>query len=417
MNILIIGSGGREHAIADAFARSPKVKKIIVSPGNDGIGGIYECVKLCSHRDIADYCETSRIDLVFVGNEQPVEDGLTDFLRERGLRVVGPSQAAGRIETSKAFAKDLMQRHNVPSARYGKANSADEARSLIAEFGYPVVIKADGLSAGKGVYILEDSTAMEDALGALYSKTDKEGVIVEEFLSGWELSLFAITDGTDFCTTVFSQDHKQLYDNDMGPNTGGMGAVAPLEEGEAYREQIELEIIKPVIDAMREEAYPFCGVLYCGLMITREGPKVLEFNCRWGDPEAEAVLPLLKTDMVEICEAIIEGKISEIRLEWKPGCSVTLVLASRGYPAKPDTGYPIRISDPLESIISYAGVKAGSDCLVNNGGRVIMLTALGKDLMEARKIVYTDAQKIDFDGKYYRGDIGLRSNTFSIGLE
>ncbi|MCD8479523.1 MAG: phosphoribosylamine--glycine ligase [Candidatus Cloacimonetes bacterium] len=279
MKVLIIGSGGREHAIADAFGRSSICEKLYVSPGNAGIAIEHECLALDDQHKILSFCQKEGIDLVFIGPEQPIAEGLSDFLRQHKVKVFAPSQAAARLETSKAFAKDLMQRHQVPTARYQMVYDITEAKAVLAEFSLPVVLKADGLAAGKGVEIAHSfEQAVTICRELLAQKSGSTGVLVEEFLKGWEVSLFAITDGRDYQTTLFAQDHKQLYDNDLGPNTGGMGAYCPVAEAEPYRKAIEQDILKPVLAAMRDEGCPYTGVLYLGLMITKEGPKVIEFN-------------------------------------------------------------------------------------------------------------------------------------------
>lgn len=410
MKILIIGSGGREHALANAFAQSPRLESLVVSPGNAGIARYYTCVQLSGFAEIKQYCLKTAVDFVFIGGEQPVADGLTDYLRASGIRVIGPSQAAGRIETSKAFSKALMKKYAIPTAEYVRAGTYEEACSLLGSFSFPVVLKADGLAAGKGVFIADSREEASDALLYLFQNPGKEGVIIEEYLLGWEVSLFSFCDGRNHLSTIFSQDHKQLYDNDCGPNTGGMGVLAPIPEAEPYRDEIEDKIISPILKAMQLEGCPFTGVLYCGLMITSGGPKVLEFNCRWGDPEAEAVLPLLDTDLVDICEAIDKQELDNLKLNWLDKTAVTVVLSSRNYPGTPDTGYPISLDGDIASTICYAGVSHNGDTLINSGGRVMMLTALGEDLMQAREQVYRDAGKVSFEGKYFRKDIGLRSN-------
>lgn len=410
MKVLIIGSGGREHALADAFARSSKLESLVVSPGNAGIAQSYQCIKLNSFSEIENYCLKTAIDCVFIGGEQPVADGMTDYLRAAGIKVIGPSQAAGRIETSKAFAKALMHKHSIPTASFERAASYEEACRAVESFSYPLVIKADGLAAGKGVYIVDSPKEADEALLCLFKSPNEEGVIIEEYLLGWEVSLFSICDGKNHINTIFSQDHKQLYDNDCGPNTGGMGVLAPIPEAEPYRDEIETKIISPILKAMQLESCPFTGVLYCGLMITSGGPKVLEFNCRWGDPEAEAVLPLLNTDLVDICQAIDKQELDRLNLNWLDKTAITVVLASKNYPGTPQTGYPITMEKDISSKLCFAGVSQNEEALVNSGGRVIMLTALGDDLMQARERAYRDVEKIRFEGMYFRKDIGLRSN-------
>lgn len=411
MNILIIGSGAREHALADCFSRSPRIHKLIVSPGNAGIALEHNVKSLPGAESIYRFCQENLIDYVVIGGEQPVADGVTDFLRERGIRCIGPSRVAGQIETSKTFAKDIMAKGGVPTARYMPVTGQRDLDQAVAEYGFPLVLKADGLAGGKGVHIVQDKAEADAAILQLFELTGQQGVIAEEFLQGWELSLFAICDGSNYKTTVFSQDHKQLYDHDLGPNTGGMGAIAPVLEGEPYREQIEKEIIEPVIRIMREQGTPFQGFLYCGLMITSSGPKVLEFNCRWGDPEAEAVLPLLDTDLIEICQAIDAGKVNELELRWKNMHSIAVILASPGYPTKPHTGDPITVTELTRSKVFWAGVRLENGALVTAGGRVAAVCALGEDPLEARDKAYGDLDKINFTGKTFRRDIGLRSNS------
>jgi len=368
---------------------------------------------LISKQEIHRFCVENKIDFVVIGGEQPVADGLTDHLREQGIRCIGPSRSAGRIETSKTFAKEIMRLGNVPTARFCQVTDLESALSAGATYGYPLVLKADGLAAGKGVLIVKDEQEANQVIENFFRSNHTQGVIAEEYLQGWELSLFAICDGTNFQTTIFSQDHKQLYDHDLGPNTGGMGAIAPVPEGEIYRAGIEAKIISPVIRTMREQGCPFSGFLYCGLMITPDGPKVVEFNCRWGDPEAEAVLPLLETDLTDICLAIADETVDSLELSWKERYAAAVVLASRGYPAKPETGFPISMEDQIGSEVYWAGVALRDGTLVTNGGRVLAVTGIGDDPLQARDIAYRDLMKIKFDGMTYRRDIGLRSNSFT----
>lgn len=413
MNVLIIGSGGREHAIADAFSRSKIVSSIRVSPGNAGIAREFNCLDLDTDDKILAYCQSEAIDLVFIGPEQPIAAGLSDLLRGRGIKVFAPSQAAARLETSKAFAKELMTRYSVPTARYKMIHAPEEIEDVLQDFAFPVVLKADGLAAGKGVVIAssysEATTVCRDLLS---QKSGSTGVLAEEFLEGWEVSLFAITDGKDYQTTLFAQDHKQLCDHDLGPNTGGMGAYCPVYEAEAYRGAIERDILEPVLAAMREEGCPYTGVLYMGLMITMEGPKVIEFNCRFGDPETQALLPLLLTDFAEVCRAVTDHEVAKLSLLWEDQVCLAVVLAAEGYPGSYVKGIKLDLPS-LHSRPYFAGVASKNDSLVSSGGRVMALVAKASDLASARALVYHDVDSMPGEALICRRDIGLRENTLS----
>ncbi len=404
MKVLIIGSGGREHTLAAALATDHH--KILVAPGNAGIAREFDCLPLHSVNDVLQWCKASHPAFVLIGPEQPLADAWADILSEAGIPCVGPSQAAARIESSKVFAKDLMARNGIPTASYCCCDDPEQARAyILTQNKYPIVIKADGLSAGKGVAIAETKSEAMQALAALSGK-----VVVEEYLSGWEVSLFALTDGESFQTTLFVQDHKQLEDGDKGPNTGGMGAYCPVAEAEPYRTQIEESIIEPTLKALRDEGCPYRGFLYCGLMITAEGPKVLEFNCRLGDPETQTLLPLLETPLTEICMAILEKRVKDLKLVWSDQSSVCVILSSRGYPGTYQKGYPIAITRDIECLTRYSGVAEVKKGLVTSGGRVLALVGIGKDVKEARHKVYRDIDAVEFEGKYYRKDIALREN-------
>lgn len=410
MKVLIIGSGGREHAIADAFGRAADTEKIYVSPGNAGIAQEYSCVKLDTHSQIRDFCKSEEIDLVFIGPEQPICEGLSDYLREEGIWVFAPSQKAARLESSKAFAKYIMSKYDVPTARYSLVKSMEEMGTKIEEYGLPVVLKADGLAAGKGVIIANNYEEAQAAAAELFATSaGATGILVEEYLKGWEVSLFAITDGTDYVTTLFAQDHKQLYDGDTGPNTGGMGAHAPVKSAEEYRMAIERDILKPVLKAMREEKCPYTGILYMGLMITESGAKVIEFNCRLGDPETQALLPLLKSDITEICRRVRDRKIAGMKLKWEAAVCIAVVLAAEGYPGQYLKGIELN-KLRAESQVFYAGVASKNTKLISSGGRVLSLVAKGENIQEARKKVYTDLEKLSEPRLIYRKDIGLREN-------
>ncbi len=409
MNILVIGSGGREHSIAECFAKSKQIKRVIVAPGNAGIALQYECANLQTQEEIYNFCVQNLIDLVFVGPEKPIADGLADYLNEKGVAVIAPVKFAAQLESSKIFAKNLMQEKGVPTAAFKIAKTIPQALEHIDYVGFPAVIKNDGLAGGKGVFIVKNPAEAQEALKKI--NFSEKGVVVEEFLQGWEVSLFAITDGWAFKTTIFAQDHKQLYAGDKGPNTGGMGAYAPVYEAEKYRKQIEEEIINPVLMAMRELGHLYKGILYCGLMITKEGPKVMEFNCRLGDPEAQVVLPLLETDFVEICQAILQGEINLVELKFKDKTALGVVLASEGYPFTYNKGFPLSLPADLSGIY-FSGVEKGENGLVTSGGRVLCAVGMGKDLNEAREEAYSKVQQITFENRIFRQDIGLRKNTF-----
>jgi len=413
MKVLIIGSGAREHALAIAFTRSHRVTEVVVSPGNAGLGQEFKCVTLNSFDQIATFCHDESIDLVFIGPEIPISEGLSDFLRGIGIPVVAPSQAAARLETSKAFAKTLMLENAIPTAEYKLIKDIDQIEESLKGCSYPLVLKADGLAAGKGVIIVNNYFEAMDACRSLFNQVcGASGIVAEEYLQGWEASLFVITDGEDYQCTLFSQDHKQLHDLDMGPNTGGMGAICPVPEAEAYREEIETSIVKPVLQAMQDQGCPYQGILYLGLMVTKAGVKVIEFNCRLGDPETQALLPLLKTDMIEICEAILKHRVKDLVLDWEDQLCIAVVMAASGYPGEYQKGLPIYIPE-LSSQVYFAGVSRDGEQLLTNGGRVLTVAGKGNDLAQVREAVYHDVNKINFEGRFFRTDIGLRANQLS----
>jgi phosphoribosylamine--glycine ligase len=349
-----------------------------------------------------------------VGPELPLAEGLSDHLRSQGIKVIGPSKAAARIESSKIFAKSLMSKYNIPTSRYAVFSNYEEACDALNTWSYPVVIKADGLAAGKGVYIArtqaEASQKVSDLMQDKILGESGSQIIIEEFLSGWEVSLFAFTDGENYLTTIFSQDHKQLYDDDQGPNTGGMGAYAPVPEAEIFKNEIEKNVIEPTLKALKDEGCPFQGILYIGLMITSEGPKVIEYNCRLGDPEAQTILPLLETDLVDICRALLNHNIKELELKWSSKTAVCVYAVGREYPHHKSANVPIVFSAHMDSHAFYGGVSIHEHDLVTNGGRIIAITSIGLSKAEARTKVYHDLNKVFFDGMHYRKDIGLREN-------
>jgi len=412
LKVLIIGSGGREHALAEAFARSAYHPEVILAPGNAGIATQYKCIPHDGFGQITTFIQNENIDLVLIGPEQPIAAGLSDHLRTQGIKVVAPSQAAGRLESSKAFAKELMHKHHIPTARFTMVFDEQEAEAAMKEFGFPVVIKADGLASGKGVGVvssLREGIEFYQQLKATGECT-LGGVVIEEYLRGWEVSLFAVCDGDSFKTMLFAQDHKQLEDHDRGPNTGGMGAYAPVPEAEMYRKPIAEKIIDPVLIAMKSEGYPYEGFLYCGLMITAEGPKVIEFNCRLGDPEAEVILPLLQTDMIDICQAILEKNVDDLLLEFRKDTALGVVLAAEGYPGLPMKGIPLAEECDQSPGIYFSGVAQNAGKLVSSGGRIMCVVGMGTDLIQARQEAYSKVGRLAKPGMVFRRDIGLRQN-------
>lgn len=415
MKILIIGSGAREHAIAETFHRSSHQPHVIVSPGNAGIAREFETAELQSFEDIEDCCIIENIDFVLIGPEQPLADGLSDHLRSQGIKVIGPSKAAARIESSKVYAKNLMQKCGIPTSGFAVFSDAETAIGYLESRTYPLVIKADGLAAGKGVYVVQDKDSAVQKINHLIreKKLGAAGtnIVIEDYLQGWEVSLFAFTDGENYKTTIFCQDHKQLNDGDTGPNTGGMGAYAPVPEAEIYRTEIERKIVEPVLRALKEEGNPFQGILYIGLMITNNGPQVVEFNCRFGDPEAQTILPLLETDLVDVCQAILNQQISSLELKWLNKNAICVYAVSKEYPNKSESRNPIVFSAHMDSYAYYNAVAMQDNELVSNGGRILAVTSLGFSKAEARNKIYHDLNKVFFEGMHFRKDIGLRENT------
>lgn len=417
MKVLVVGGGGREHAIVWKLAKSPQIDEIYTAPGNPGIGRLATCVNIAVEDipGLAELAKKNSIDLTVVGPEAPLVAGIVDEFENRGLTVFGPNKAAAQIEGSKIFSKNLMKKYNIPTADYKVFEDPNDAISYIDTAPMPIVVKADGLAAGKGVIIAPDrSTAKEAVKTMMIDKAfGKSGsrIVLEEYLEGPEVTVLAFCDGKRTVPMVSSRDHKRVFDNNKGPNTGGMGAVSPAP---AYTSEIaeivERDIIQRTIDAMASEGAPFQGILYTGLMITKNGPKVLEYNCRFGDPEAQVVIPRLKTDLVEVMQAVINGDLTNVKIEWKNEVAVCVVIASGGYPGHYETGKFISGLDDAEkngSIVFHAGTAEKDGKIATAGGRVLGVTALGKDLAEARKLAYESVSKIHFEGMHYRKDIGL----------
>lgn len=414
MKVLIIGSGAREHALAYQFSRSKQIEELFVSPGNGGIALFFPTVSLKSHAEMIEFVHNKKIDFVVVGPEQPLAEGVVDELQAVGIAVVGPTKKAARIESSKRFAKELMQQYGIPTAKFATFSNSHDAITYCAEQSYPLVIKADGLAAGKGVVIVQNYAEAQKVLHEMmdemcYGKAANQ-IVIEEFMEGWEASIFAISDGEYFQTTLFAQDHKRLLDGDEGPNTGGMGAYAPVHRAEPYRETVEKEIVQPILKAMQEQGCPFAGFLYVGLMITNEGPKVVEFNCRLGDPETQVILPLLETDLVEVCMAIIQHRVDELELRWKDKFAVTIVGAAKGYPNTYEKNRQIMLSSDYlaapERCVYFAGARLEEGKLLTNGGRVFSATVVDSCLETAKNGAYQLLKEVAFAGMQFRNDIG-----------
>jgi len=420
MKVLVIGGGGREHALCSAIRRSARVTEVVCAPGNGGIGAVSRCVAV-DQKDLSDLLrvvESERPDLTVVGPELPLSLGLADAMQSRGRAVFGPTREAAMIETSKAHAKRFMQRHTIPTAAYAVCESRQEAQEALEMFHLPVVIKADGLAGGKGVLICEDKVAAEQAIADLFSGqllgSAEKTVIVEEHLTGEELSFLALSDGKHATPLVPAQDHKRIGEGDTGPNTGGMGAYSTDTMVDAQMsEWILHHIAQKAVDGMAEEETPFVGVLYCGLMMTAKGPMVLEFNARFGDPETQTILPRMESDLVEALEACVEGRLSETEFRWKPGASACVVAASAGYPGIYDVGLPIAGLEEAARLpgveIFHAGTTLDGGVYRTSGGRVLGVTATGDTLEEALGWAYEALGRISFEGMVYRPDIGRRA--------
>lgn len=425
MNVLVIGNGGREHAIVAALSKSPRVDKIYCMKGNAGIAGLAELVNVnyCDLKAVGDWVDAHKdVAYTVIAPDDPLALGLADELEARGHRVFGPNKRAAEIESSKAFAKELMKKYGIPTAKYETFSDYEKALSYVEKGSFPVVLKADGLALGKGVLICENLQQAKDGLkqimldkafGAAGNK-----VVVEEFLTGKEftpgeeVSVLAFTDGKTIVPMIPSCDHKRALDGDKGLNTGGMGTFTPCPfYDKEIADEVMNKIMLPTVAAMNAEGRPFKGVLYFGLMRTKEGMKVVEYNSRFGDPETQVVLPMLKTDLMEIFEAVTDERLADIKIEWEEGACVCVVLASGGYPVKYEKGKEITIGDLDEGVFLYhAGTKRENGVLKTDGGRVLGVCAKGRTVAEAREKAYANVKKIHFDGMHYRTDIGVKYN-------
>ncbi|QFG00289.1 phosphoribosylamine--glycine ligase [Psychrobacillus glaciei] len=419
MNILVIGSGGREHAIAKQFNNSPSVSKIFVAPGNVGMANDAQIVPIdvMAFDELAQFARDNAIDVTFVGPEQPLVAGIVDYFSKQGLRIFGPTKAAAQLEGSKTFAKELMKKHGIPTAAYETFTDVDKAKAYIEKMGAPIVVKADGLAAGKGVVVAitleEANTAVEDMIGNQLFGESSSSVVIEEFLVGEEISYMSFVHNGQIYPMVISQDHKRAYDGDKGPNTGGMGAYSPVPQISSEVVKLAYEtIVVPTVKGMEQVGTPFTGILYAGLIITNEGPKVIEFNARFGDPETQVVLPRMKSDFGKFMTALMDDKPFE--LEWSDEEMLGVVIASAGYPHDVQKGAELPNLSILEEAglhVFHAGTKAGTDGFIANGGRTILVAASESTLKEAQQKVYDGLAKLTWDGLFFRSDIGWR--TFS----
>lgn len=419
MNIAIIGNGGRESALAWAVKRSPHCKNLYILPGNGGTSRYGRNVPVsikAPFTEILEFIQVASIDLVIVGPEQPLVEGLADVLKSKGVPVFGPSQKAARLEGSKAFMKDFMAKYMIPTASFKIFTNAEDAIRYVRSQNRPFVVKTDGLAAGKGAIV---NTTVEETLQAINTIMIKrefgsagDKVIVEDLLTGVEASVFIVTDGKDFVWLASAQDHKRIFDNDRGPNTGGMGAYAPAPFITDLQKKIIIDnIIKPTLSGLQKEGCPYTGILYIGLMMTPSGPSVIEYNARLGDPEAQVVLPLVKTDIVDIAQAVVRGDLKNLKVELDPGYCAGVVAASGGYPGNYEKGKAIEgdLRDESRSFVFHAGTKLNAEgSLVTDGGRVLCVSALGKTLPEALELAYAKIGKIRFEGMHYRKDIGKK---------
>lgn len=419
MNLLLIGSGGREHALAWALSASPLLDKLYCAPGNAGIADVAECVRLdpADHGAVIGFCREHNVELVVIGPEAPLVAGLGDALGAAGIRYFGPTKAAAQLEGSKGFTKDLCREANIPTAAYGRFSDAASAKTYLAAQSVPIVVKADGLAAGKGVIIATTREEAEAAVDACFSGTFGAAgseVVVEEFLDGEEASFFALCDGTTALALVSAQDHKRVGEGDTGPNTGGMGAYSPAPVmTPEITDRVMREIIVPTVETMAKRGTPFKGVLFAGLMITASGPKLIEYNVRFGDPETQVLMMRLKSDLLAALLATADGVLKDFDLRWSEDAALTVVMAAKGYPGTPTKGTEIKGLEAAKLIpnveIFHAGTRRDGDGLLADGGRVLNVTGRGRTVAEARDAAYAAIAKIDWPGGFYRSDIGWRT--------
>ncbi len=418
MKILVVGSGGREHALAWKLNQSPRVTKMFCAPGNAGTAELGENVSITANDlpKLAQFAKENRIDLTVIGPDDSLAAGIVDLFAREKLRVFGPTQTAARLESSKILAKDLMAKFHIPTAKAGAFDRSDEALKFCKQLPYPIVIKADGLALGKGVVIAQSPGEVAGAIDSMMNagRFGEAGrrVVVEEFLRGSECSVHALVSGGSYRMLATARDHKRAYDGDQGPNTGGMGAVSPADNWNAEAEErFDGEVMQPLLRGLTETGIDFRGLLFPGLMMTADGPRVLEFNCRFGDPETQAILPRLKSDLLDLLEATIDGRLQDIAIEWDKRPAVTVVMASGGYPEKYENGKTVSGLDSLGDLrdvhVFHAGTRRENGRVVTAGGRVLAVTALGETVEKARARAYAAVARIDFEGAHYRRDIAL----------
>lgn len=415
MNILLVGSGGREHAIAWKIAQNPRVEKIYCAPGNGGTMVEHKCenVNLNDINDLAKFAKDKKIEVTIVGPEVPLTEGIVDLFKREGLKIFGPSKEAARLEGSKAFSKEFMKKYGVKTAEYEVFENREEALIYLKRCSYPIVIKADGLAAGKGVVICENYEIAEETIEDFMIKDIFKGsgkkVVIEEFLEGPEVSILSITDGETIIPFISAKDHKQIYDGGKGPNTGGMGAISPNPYcTEEVLSIFKKDIMASTLKGIQQEKLDYTGIIFFGIMITQKGPYLLEYNVRLGDPETQAVLPLMESDLLELIEAALDKKLSKFNVKWYQGASCCVAAVSKGYPGKYEIGFEIKGVGKAKRVFA-AGVKYEDNKLKTSGGRVLCTQALGDTLHDAIKAAYEDLNNIEFNGMYYRKDIGTIS--------
>lgn len=415
MRVLLVGTGGREHAIVLKLLENKKITKLYCAAGNGGISELVECVPIAPTdiENLVKFAKEKEIDLTVVGMDDPLVMGIVDSFEKEGLRIFGPSKVAAQLEGSKTFSKGLMKKYNIPTAKYEDFDNIEDATKYIQNITPPIVIKADGLALGKGVYICQSAKEAEEALKEIMldKKFGASGnkVVIEEFMDGEEVTVLAFCDGKTVVPMVDSKDHKKIYDGDKGPNTGGMGTISPVKNyTKDIADKAMKDIFVPTVNALNTEGITYKGIIYFGLMMTNDGPKVVEYNARFGDPEAQVVLPRLDTDLLDIIEACIDGTLDKMDIKWKDNSAICVVLASEGYPGSYEKGKLIVGLDKIDkdtTIVFHAGTKKDGDKFVTNGGRVLGVTSIADTIEEARDIAYSEVAKVNFAGKQFRTDI------------